>query len=128
AATVLLAHVRDPADTDTDVDMGADMGVKGGVFHKVFASGHSSASIDSKGRLFTWGSTAHDRLMHPLPMQARQYTPAELRRMRIGEGRHSSGRVFTPPPCSTCLPVTYLDRPTLVQAAHLQHCKVTCNM
>lgn len=30
----------------------------------VFADGYSSALIDQQGRLYTWGSTIHNRLMH----------------------------------------------------------------
>ncbi len=33
-------------------------------FEKVYADGHSSAAIDDQGRLHTWGSNAHSRLMH----------------------------------------------------------------
>ncbi len=41
-------------------------------FVKVYADGHSSASIDQTGRLHTWGSNAHSRLMH------RVCTPSRL--------------------------------------------------
>ena len=47
-----------------------DVGVPVVKFEKVFAHGNSSAALDTNGRLYTWGSTAHNRLMHPLPLRA----------------------------------------------------------
>jgi hypothetical protein len=34
---------------------------------KIFADGHSSAAVDEMGKLWTWGSVTHGRLLHPLP-------------------------------------------------------------
>lgn len=37
----------------------------------------SIAAIDENGRLFTWGSTSHDRLMHHLPKQRQVPVPVD---------------------------------------------------
>ena len=36
-------------------------------FSKIFAHGNSSAAIDPDGQLYTWGSRAYNRLLHPAP-------------------------------------------------------------
>lgn len=109
-------------------------------FCKVFAHTHSSAAITQAGKLYTWGSTLNDRLMHVLPLQpAAEPVPKvlsyrELRTQRMacapGHIGHSpASRVEAKEQQSAALaarrlPVSTVARPTLVRTEHLLDCAV----
>jgi alpha-tubulin suppressor-like RCC1 family protein len=133
-ADVVLDRVADPASP-----VAADV-LENVSFAQVFANGHSSAAIDTLGRLFTWGSTQHHRLMHQLPLQPlvpvkdKILTYGELRTKRIacargnvGHMKASRAQALTEAAAAKALqrlPLTNLPRPTLVRTDDLRGCMV----
>lgn len=99
------------------------------VIVKVFAGGHSSAAIDNNGRLFTWGSTCYDRLMHELPPQA--FVPVALdpaltlvspqsSRARIAQAAQDAAMQSL----ALGKKITSIGVPTMVNTMHLTNRKV----
>jgi alpha-tubulin suppressor-like RCC1 family protein len=133
-ADVVLDRVADPA-----LPEGASA-LEDVSFAQVFANGHSSAAIDTQGRLFTWGSTQHHRLMHQLPLQPlvpvedKALTYSELRTKRVACARGNVGHMKASRAQALAeaaaakalqrLPVTNVPRPTLVMTDDLQGCVV----
>ena len=139
-ATILMNSIPDPSSKVND-DNDSREGIMGAVrMVKVFCNGHSSAAIDDQGRLFTWGSTAHHRLMHVLPLQkqvipeTKVLTYTELRTQRmackpgnIGHFKASKAQRLAEEreaaKVKRCV-ITTLARPTLVRTPHLSGCAV----
>ena len=139
AAKVLLSALVDPnsnqSPTTTTPTVLTDVTID-----KVFANGHSSAAIDTQGRLFTWGSAAYHRLMHCLPLQPpviiekKVLSYAELRTQRMAcakgnVGHFKAQKVQELQEASLAkadlrLPIATVSRPTLVQTLQLKDCAI----
>jgi alpha-tubulin suppressor-like RCC1 family protein len=107
---------------------------------RVYSHGHSSAAIDSRGRLFTWGSTAHHRLMHPLPLEKepphyeKVMTYAELRTARMACAKGNVGHFKASltkakedaisAKMNRRTAITMITRPTWVRTPDLSECVV----
>jgi alpha-tubulin suppressor-like RCC1 family protein len=136
AAKVLLASIPDPENVEAEYPQ-----ILAGVsIAKVYAHGHSSAAIDSEGRVFTWGSSADHRLMHILPLQplapsqhkALSYTELRTQRMACAKGyvghvkavRAQARQEAAELKAAQRQCITSVPRPTLVQSPDLQDCVV----
>jgi alpha-tubulin suppressor-like RCC1 family protein len=133
---VLLDGVADPESPESS----APVEMADAVMVKVFAGRHSSAAIDSQGRLFTWGSAADNRLMHSLPLQPlappvqKALTYGELRTQRMAcakgyVGNEKAQRAAERAEAAAAkaqlrLPIATVNWPTLVRTANLEGCAV----
>lgn len=83
----------------------------------VHANGHSSAAIDVRGRLFTWGSTAYGRLMHP------EHSLENIRHNRLqhlqNESQHSLSQTATSPETNDNRPTLGTIDGRTVETVHL---------
>lgn len=105
----------------------------------VFGNLHSSAAIDSAGRLYTWGSTANYRLMHDLPLRAPErdkklveYAVLARKKLNMGalgavtqEKAAEAAAEADAVAQSVLKPVTSLRFPTLVCSPHFDGSRIS---